>query len=489
MPQSVADNRTIFVILGLLLMVLASAMLPSALVDAAAGNSDWHVFLVAAAFAFFTGTTLFLTNRHRFARLSIRGSFVLTNLAWIMLSAFGALPFLFSSTKLDYADAFFEAISGLTTTGSTIMSHIDSLPPGILLWRALLQWIGGIGIIAMAIVILPILQVGGMQLFRTESSDRSEKVLPRPGQLSRALFLVYFLLSFSCAGTYWLAGMTPFEAILHAMATVSTGGFSTYDRSFGHYSQPGIHWAAIVFMILGSLPFALYIRTLRGDRRALLRDSQVRTFLLMLLAATLFSTFWLHFREHILYLDALRHAMFTVVSIVTTTGFTTIDYSPWQGIAILIFVLTMIGGCTGSTAGGIKVFRFEIIALIYRRQVRQLIHPHDVVVLSYNGRVVHGPIRSAVMGFVAFFLLSVAVTTVGLTMIGLDFVTSISSAVTALCNVGPGLGPVVGPSGSFAPLPNGAKWILSAAMLLGRLELQTVLVLLLPAFWQGWRSA
>jgi len=489
MPQTTADSRTIFVILGLLLMALASAMLPSALVDAAADNPDWRVFLIAASFTFFTGTTLYLTNRNRFAKLSIRGSFILTNLAWIVLSAFSALPFLFSSTKLDYADAFFEAISGLTTTGSTILSHIESLPPGILLWRALLQWIGGVGIIAMAIVILPILQVGGMQLFRMESSDRSEKVLPRPAQLSRAIFVVYLLLTIGCASAYWLAGMTPFQAALHAMTTVSTGGFSSFDTSLGHFSQAGIHWTAIAFMILGSLPFVLYIRTLRGDRRAFLRDSQVRTFLLMLLAATVFSAFWLHFRESILYLDALRYAAFTVVSIVTTTGFTTIDYSPWQGIAILIFVLTMIGGCTGSTAGGIKVFRFELITLIYRRQVRQLIRPHDVVVLSYNGRVVHGPIRSAVMGFVAFFLLSVAATTVGLTIIGLDFVTSISSAVTALCNVGPGLGPVVGPSGSFAPLPDNAKWILSAAMLLGRLELQTVLVLLLPAFWQGWTSA
>jgi len=485
MPRTTSDTRTIFVILGLMLITLGGAMLPSAIIDALVEQPDWRVFLTAAAFTFFVGMTLFLTNRGRFAKLSIRASFLLTNLAWIAMSAFGALPFLFSSTNLSYADAFFEAISGLTTTGSTIFSHIESLSPGMLLWRALLQWIGGIGIIAMAIVMLPILRVGGMQLFRMESSDRSEKVLPRPAQLNRAILQVYLLLTVGCATGYWLAGMTPFQAALHAMATVSTGGFSSFDTSLGHYAGHGIHWVAIVFMTLGGLPFVMYIRAFMGDRRAFLRDSQVRTFLLMLLAATLFSAFWLHFREHIVYLDALRYAAFTVVSIVTTTGFTIIDYSPWQGIAILIFVLTMIGGCTGSTAGGIKVFRFEILALIYRRQVRQLIHPHDVVVLSYNSRVVRGPIRSSVMGFVAFFLLSVAATTVGLTIVGLDFITSISGAVTALCNVGPGLGPVIGPSGSFAPLPDSGKWILSAAMLLGRLELQTVLVLLLPAFWQA----
>ena len=476
----------IFVILGLLLMALASAMLPSALVDAAADNPDWRVFLVAASFTFFTGTTLYLTNRSRFAKLSIRGSFILTNLAWIVLSAFGALPFLFSSTNLDYADAFFEAISGLTTTGSTILSHIESLPPGILLWRALLQWIGGVGIIAMAIVILPILQVGGMQLFRMESSDRSERAFPQVRRYTAALVITYCGLTVCCALFLRLAGMTGLEAVVHAMTTLSTGGYSTSDASIGHFDSLVIHWIVTVFMLMGGLPFVIYIQMVRRGPLVFIRDTQIRGYLAFLGIAISCIATWLWLKDDFAPLRAISEAAFNVVSVVTTTGYATTDYSRWGTLPFgVFFLLIFVGGCTGSTGGGIKIFRFQILWSALRHYVWSRIFPHGVHPMTYGGRPVSADVVLGVLVFILTFLMTVAVTSMILEGLGLDLVTALSGAVTAVANVGPGLGDVIGPAGNFATLPDSAKWVLSLAMLLGRLEFLTVLVLLVPSFWRG----
>jgi trk system potassium uptake protein TrkH len=360
------------------------------------------------------------------------------------------------------------------------------MPPGILLWRAMLQWLGGIGIIVMGIAMLPYLRVGGMQLFRMESSDRSEKALPRAAQLAGATSTAYLVLSVACAAAYWAAGMSGFEAIAHAMTTVSTGGYSTSDASLGHFASPAIHWICTLFMILGALPFVIYIRAVRGKTDALWKDSQVRHFLTGLGLAILAMALWLWMERDERIADALLLAAFNVVSVVTTTGFATADYGQWGALAVGgFFFLTFMGGCAGSTSGGIKVMRFEIAAIVIRRQLKRLILPHGVFPMMYRGQTLSSDVIRSVLNLVFVFIAVFVVFATCLSLLGLDFITAISGAATALANVGPGLGDVIGPAGNFSTLPDAAKWILSAGMLLGRLEFFTVLVLLVPEFWRG----
>jgi trk system potassium uptake protein TrkH len=412
--------------------------------------------------------------------------FLLTSLSWIAISAFSALPLMFSQLQLSYTDAFFESISGITTTGSTVLVGLDTMPRDILLWRALLQWLGGIGIIVMAIAILPFIRVGGMRLFQTESSDRSEKPFARAASTAKAIGTVYLALSMICAFAYWLAGMSLFDAITHAMTTLSTGGYSTYDSSLAHFPQPVIHWIAIVFMILGGLPFVQYVRLLKGDHRSLWYDRQVRTFLLFLTIVTLVVALDLYGSSTMRPEYALRVAALNITSVVTTTGYASADYTTWGHFAVVsFFFLTFVGACSGSTSGGIKIFRFQVAYLLLRNQLYKLIHPYVVMPLRYNDRAVTNEIVYSLVGFSFFFAVSVALLTLALALVGLDLVTSLSGAATALANVGPGLGDIIGPAGNFATLPDSAKWLLCFGMLLGRLEIMTVLVLFVPAFWRG----
>lgn len=476
--------RPVLFLLGLLLLALAAAMAPPALADFASRNPDWRVFATSAAFTFFAGGTLTLAYRGEAVRLDLRQAFLLTAASWVIVSAFSALPFLFSNLRLNYSDAFFEAVSGLTTTGSTVLVGLDTMPPGILLWRGMLQWLGGVGIIGMAVAILPYLRVGGMQLFRMESSDRSEKVLPRAGQITAAIGASYLALSVACALAYWAAGMTGFEAIAHSMTTLATGGYSTTDASFGRFS-PAAQWVSIVFMTLGGLPFVLYVRMLRGQPFALARDSQVRALVGFLVSASLAMAIWLWLARGMAPDEALRHATFNVISIVTTTGFATADYGAWGDVAVFaFFLLTFVGGCTGSTAGGIKPFRFQIAWRMIKRQVGRLIHPNAVLPLRYEGRAVTDEVALSVLAFVIVYLATVVAIGLALAAMELDFLTAFSGAATAVGNVGPGLGPIIGPAGNFSSLPDAAKWVLSVGMLLGRLELFTFLVLLAPGFWR-----
>lgn len=480
------DLRPVFLIVGLLLMALAAAMALPALVDAAWGNPDWHVFVISAAVTGGVGGTLVLACRGIRLELGLRQAFVLTTASWATLAAFAALPFVFSHLAASYTDAFFESMSGLTTTGSTILTGLDTMPPGILLWRALLQWVGGIGIIVMGMAVLPFLRVGGMQLFRTESSDRSEKILPRPGQIAAAIGLVYVVLTVLCAAGYAAFGMTGFEAVAHAFTTVATGGYSTSDGSIGHFASPGIEWTAVLFMLGGSLPFVLYVRTLQGRYGAMWRDAQVRTLLAFLAVAVAAATAYLWASGRAGPEDALRLAAFNVVSVVTTTGYASADYAQWGGFAVVGFlVLMFVGGCTGSTAGAIKAFRFVVVLALLRRQVRRLWQPHAVVPLTYQRREVPDEVVASVVAFFTLYSAALVALTLCLGALGLDIVTSLSGAATALGNVGPGLGAQIGPAGTFAALPDAAKWLLSGGMLLGRLELFTVLVLLVPAFWRA----
>ncbi|HET6522169.1 MAG TPA: TrkH family potassium uptake protein [Geminicoccaceae bacterium] len=481
------DLRPILTAVGILLIILSLFMLPPLVADLVSGNPDWRAFVVAGAVTLFAGVSLVLTNRApATGELSARQAFVLTTSAWLFVTVFASLPLVFSTLEdLTLADCFFEAMSGITTTGATVIFGLDTAPPGILLWRAILQWLGGIGIIVMGIAILPMLRVGGMQLFRTESTDLSEKILPRAAQIASAIGLIYLAFTLVCAVLYWLAGMTPFDAAAHALTTVATGGYSTSDASIAVFQSAAVEWIAVVFMILGAIPFVLYIQVVNGAPGAFLRDSQVRWFLGILAGSVLAIALWLVFSLGLPAGTAIRHAAFNTVSIVTTTGYASADYGIWGAFPVTaLFFLMCVGGCTGSTTGGIKVFRFTVLYATASAQVFRLIQPHGVVLATYNGRPLPEAVAVAVMAFITLFGFCFAALALALSMLGLDYLTAMSGALTALANVGPGLGPIIGPTGNFAPLPESAKWLLAFAMLLGRLELLTVLILFSPAFWR-----
>lgn len=490
-PPSLAGRGMLPVayLVGQVLMAVSGLMLFPMSVDMAAGNDDWQAFAMAAALAFFLGFVMRRSGRGSLkGGLTIRQAFLLTPLSWMMVATIGALPFFFSDfglTSGSVTNAFFESMSGLTTTGSTVIGNLNEAPPGFLLWRAILQWAGGIGIIGVAIAVLPTLGIGGMQLFRTESSDRSEKVMPKVRQIAMAVAMVYLGLTILAGICYWLAGMTPFEAVAHALTTLSTGGFSTSDQSFGAWQDNGIQWIATIFMLAGGIPFVLYIRFMAGERSALW-DSQVRAFLIFLGLAATGIAFYLLVTGQYGVEAAFRNAAFSVVSVVTTTGYATADYSTWGGVAVgAFFGLTFMGGCTGSTSGGIKIFRFQVLILLLRSHFRSLLYPRGVFPRSYNDKPLGNDVVASVIVFFAIFFVCYSLITIALMAMDLDFLTSASAAVTALANVGPGLGDTIGPAGNFSTLPAAAKWVLSFAMLLGRLELFTVLILFMPRFWRG----
>ncbi|HEY8383417.1 MAG TPA: TrkH family potassium uptake protein [Microvirga sp.] len=480
--------RPVLYIISQMLLALAAAMLLPTVVDLGTGDPNWMSFLVGSVLTFACGSGLFLTTRCRLSGgLNLRQAFILTPLAYSTLVLFAALPLYISDyaqLEDNFTNAFFEAMSGLTTTGATVIVGLDMAPMSLLLWRALLQWLGGIGIIGVAIAILPALGVGGMQLFRTESSDRSEKVMPRVREIATAITLIYVGLTVACSALYWLAGMPAFDALAHGLTTVSTAGFSTSDHSMGNFS-PAAQWIGTVFMLAGGIPFVLYVRLLRSETDSL-RDSQVRDYLALVLIVVLGLAAWLVLSGRHDAEAALRLAAFNVVSVVTTTGYATADYTLWGNIAVgAFFLLAFVGGCTGSTSGGIKVYRFQVMATMLRSHLRHLIYPRGVFQRVYAGRLLPDEVVASVVAFFAFFLLCCSGLTLVLMALDLDFLTSASAAVSTLSNVGPGLGPIIGPAGNFSTLPDTAKWLLAFAMLLGRLELFTVLVLFLPQFWRG----
>jgi trk system potassium uptake protein len=484
----VIDLRPVLFLVGWFLAALAAIMLVPALVDVAAGNPDWATFLTSSLLTLFVGVSLALATRQQGQiTLARRQAFLLTSAVWVAAAAFGALPFaLGEGLGLSYTDGFFEAMSGITTTGSTVMVGLDGAPPGILLWRALLQWVGGVGFIAIGVAVLPALRIGGMQLFQTESSDRSEKIVPRVAQLAGAILTAYVGLTALCAVAYGLAGMGGFDAVTHAMTTLSTGGYGNYDASFAHFRNPAVEWVGVAFMTAGGLPFVLYLRAARGDAGALWRDSQVRWYLGTLLVASLAVAVWIGATQAMLPGEALRAAAFNVVSVVTTTGYASADYATWGTFAaVAFFFLLFAGACTGSTSGGIKQFRYAVLYEEAVVQLRRLMQPHGAFLPLFNGRPIPEAVAVAVLAFFFLFALCTVALTVALSLCGLDFVTSLSGAATVLNNVGPGLGTEIGPSGNFAGLPDAAKWLLAFGMLLGRLELFTILVLLVPSFWRG----
>lgn len=478
------DLRPVFFICGVLLAILAVIMLVPIAADLTTMTEDWSAFVKASGVTLFVGISLILANRAEGFRLNLRQAFAFTGLSWLIIAAFSALPFAFSKLELSYTDAFFESMSGITTTGATVIIGLDNAPPGILLWRSILQWLGGIGIIVFALAFLPVLRVGGMQLFRTEAFETPEKVLPRAAQLAAGIGGVYIGLTAITMFVLWAAQMAPFDAINHAMTSIATGGFSTRDASIGAY-PPLIQWILFVAMIIGSLPFVFYIDAVRGRFDPLAKDSQVRVFLGVLAIAILLVFLWLIFDRGESMGAAITKAAFNVTSVMTGTGYATEGFDKWGPFPFAMFFLLMfIGGCAGSTTCGIKIFRFQVAYAVGHVQISRLMQPRGVFIPYYNRRPITDDVAQSVMGFLLFFALSYGVLALLLGMTGLDPITALSGAASAIANVGPGLGPIIGPESSYTGLNDTAKWLLSAGMLIGRLEIFAVLVLFLPSFWK-----
>ncbi|MBY0292283.1 MAG: TrkH family potassium uptake protein [Alphaproteobacteria bacterium] len=480
------QGRFVVFILGIFLSILSVAMAIPALMDLLYRDPDWVYFAESATITGFVGILLALGFRSEEEPIfEVRETFILTVSSWVMISAFASLPFILSSAAPTFTDAFFEAISGLTTTGVTVFRDLDYAPPGILLWRALLQWLGGIGIVVMAMTILPALKIGGMQLFRSEFSDRSEKYFPRVSQITSAILSTYLLMSALCGIAYWLAGMTPFQSICLMMSTVSTAGFATSDLSLGYFDDIWIESIAIVFMIMGSITLLLFTRLLHGDPKPLFRDSQVRVYVSLIAVTSALMAVWLWWTDQYDSLNALRYGTFAVVSIASTTGFTTADFNTWGSFGLIfLFLLMFVGGCTGSTAGGIKIFRYQILFKAAKQQILQLRRPHGVFVPLYNDQRLKETDFMSVLAFFALYIFCYAALALSFALCGLDVISSLSGSATILGNVGPGLGAQIGPSGNFGTLSETAKWLTIFGMLLGRLELLTLLILFTPHFWR-----
>jgi trk system potassium uptake protein TrkH len=472
-------------LLGPILMGLAVLMLIPCIVALQFNSPDLQAFLISEGVTIAAAVLLMATRMKGRPHLRIREMFLLTNLSWLMVCGFGALPFILSHTVGSFTDAIFESVSGVTTTGATVLSGLDSLPRDILLWRSIMQWIGGLGIVALGAAVLPFLRIGGMRLFKTESSDLSDKALPRTRRILMQLLVIYVSISAICALAYNLGGMSVFDAINHAMTTVSTGGFSTHDRSIAHFDSSVIEVIAMVFMLLAAMPFMLYLPLLFGRIKPLLSDGQVRGMLSIYGSAAVLCLAWLVATEQFGPGLALREAIFGVLSIATTTGYVSADYTSWGSFAIvLFFFLTFVGGCSGSTSGGIKIFRFRIAWIMLLETIQRLLHPRATFSRSFENQAVTDEIMASVMAFALTFAWTVGIAATLLAALGNDFVTSFSAAATATANVGPGIGDVIGPSQNFAALSDASKWVVCSAMLLGRLEIFTVLILLTPSFWR-----
>ncbi|MEM9870972.1 MAG: TrkH family potassium uptake protein [Pseudomonadota bacterium] len=480
------DLRPVGYVIGLLVAVLGAAMLLPMLVDLAEGRGHWFVFAESALITLVVGGVMALSCANSVREgLTIQQTFLLTTGVWLALPVFGALPFWFGATEAAYVDAFFEAMSGLTTTGSTVLSGLEDLPKGLLLWRGILQWLGGIGIIVVAMVFLPELRVGGMQIFRTEAFDTFGKILPRATEIASRISVIYLALTLICALAYIGAGMDAFDATVHAMTTIATGGFANYDASFAAFG-PAASYVACIFMILAALPFVRFVQLSAGTARPLIHDTQIHVFL-----ATAFGVVSLIALANVIRTEditepALRTALFNSVSLMTGTGYANADYMQWGGFAVAVLFFTgLIGGCAGSTACSIKVFRYQLLFASIRAQLQKTRSPHGIFTPRYAGRPVGEDVLNSVMSFFMFFVVTLGVLAVALAMTGLDFVTSVSGAATALANIGPGFGDQIGPAGNFADLNDTAKWLLSAGMLIGRLELMAVYVIFTVGFWRA----
>ena len=478
-----SNYKTVFFTLGILQIILGIFMLIPIFVQFFFKEID-SSFFGASIITIIFGTLFFLSNLDHDKKLNLQQAFLLTALSWLSIAIFGSLPLIFSEVNFSFTNAFFESMSGITTTGSTIIPNLDEMPKAILLWRAILQWLGGIGIIVMAITLMPIMNVGGMQLFKISNSDSSEKILPKSKEIALRLIYIYSGLTTLCAISYKILGMDTFDSITHSMTTIATGGFSNYNESIGFFNSFPIEISAMIFIILGSLPFIAYIKFLNGNRRIFFSDIQIRTFLKIILISILILSIYL-FLDKSSELN-FRTVLFNVISILTGTGYVNAQFDNWGGFPLIIFIgLMFIGGCAGSTTCGIKIFRFQILYSFVLTQLKKIIYPKGIFVVKYNQSPVDNKFTASIISFIYMYLVIFFAITALLSLTGLDFITSISGAATSISNVGPGLGSTIGPNGNFSSLPDISKWILSFGMILGRLELFAILVLFLPSFWRN----
>lgn len=480
------DFRPVGYVVGLLVFGLGVSMLFPMLWDSYQGNGHWFIFLESALLTCTIGGLTALASANGSTdRLSIQQTFILTTSVWVALPLFGALPFYLGNTGISFVDSFFEAMSGLTTTGSTILVGINDLPEGLKLWRGLLQWFGGIGVIVMAMVFLPALRIGGMQLFRSEGFDTFGKILPRAGQIAQSISIIYLTLTILCFLSYLAAGMSGVDAIVHAFTTIATGGFSNSDSSFVNYG-PTVEYVACFFMLLAALPFVRYVQFVSGNARPFFEDSQIRTFFLVILGLVVVLTVWQSFEFNNFGEKTIRKAFFSIVSIITGTGYVSVDYGSWGTFAVsFFFFLGLVGGCAGSTSCSIKIFRFQLLFASIKTQLQRIHSPNGIFSPRYEGRVIQEDVLSSVISFFVLFMVSIGIFSVLLGLTGLDFVTSISGAATAFANVGPGLGSEIGPTGNFSGLNDIAKYLLITAMLIGRLELLVIYAILTVNFWRS----
>jgi len=481
-----SNNKTVFFAIGVLLITLGTFMLIPFIVQFIYDERN-GTFLSSASITIFIGILLVLTNLEENKKLNLQQAFLLTTLSWLCIAIFGSIPFLLSNLNLSIVDAFFESMSGITTTGSTIITNLNIAPKGILIWRAILQWLGGIGVIVMAITVLPLLSVGGMQLFRMESSDTTQKILPRAREITTIISIIYLTLTFACGVAYWFVGMNIFDSIAHSMTTIATGGFSTYSSSIGYFQNPKIEIIAIIFIVLGSIPFIAYLKFVKGDQKIFFKDVQIRGLIYIFIVSTLLMLLYLLFsNKEYSFAENLRISTFNVVSILSGTGYVTSDFGLWGKFPLIFFLFLMfIGGCAGSTTCGIKIFRFQILGLFILNQIRKLIYPHGIFPMKYNNEKINNPFIYSIMTFIFLYFFIFFILAALLSLDGLDFVTALSGSASAISNVGPGLGDVIGPNGNFSNLSNFSKLSLSLGMLLGRLELFAVLVLFFPSFWKN----
>jgi len=478
-----SNYKTVFFTLGILQIILGVSMFIPIIVQFFYSEIDSSFFGSSIVTIIF-GTLFFLSNLDHDKKLNLQQAFLLTALSWISIAIFGSLPFVFSSIELSITDSFFESMSGITTTGSTIISDLENAPKGLLLWRAILQWLGGIGIIVMAITLMPIMNVGGMQLFKISSNDSSEKILPKSKEIALRLIYIYSGLTGLCAITYWIFGMGKFDSLTHSMTTIATGGFSNYNESIGYFNSLPIEVSSMFFIILGSIPFIAYIKFISGNKKIFLNDIQIKTFLKIIIFTVIILSIYLLFSNHDNF--NLRSIFFNTISILSGTGYVNAEFDNWGSFPITLFLALMfIGGCAGSTACGVKIFRIQILYLFILNQLKKIIYPKGVFVIKYDQSAVDEKFIASIISFIYFYIVIFFILTALLSLTGLDFVTAISGAATSISNVGPGLGPIIGPNGDFSSLPDLSKWILTVGMILGRLELFAILVLFLPSFWKN----
>ncbi len=478
-----SNYKTVFFTLGILQIILGIFMLLPIIIQFFYSEIDSSFFGAALVTTIF-GILFFLSNLDHDKKLNLQQAFLLTSLSWLSIAIFGSLPFIFSNIEFSITNAFFESMSGITTTGSTIIPNLENMPKGILFWRAILQWLGGIGIIVMAITLMPIMNVGGMQLFKISNNDSSEKILPKSKEIAIRLIYIYFGLTALCAISYKILGMNVFDSMTHSMTTIATGGFSNYNESIGFFDSVYIEISAMIFIILGSLPFIAYIKFLSGNRGIFFSDIQIKTFIKTIAFSTILLIVYLILNNSS-NLD-IRSIFFNVISILTGTGYVNAQFDNWGGFPLLLFLgLMFIGGCAGSTTCGVKIFRIQILWSFVGNQLKKIIYPKGIFVLKYDKNPIDNKFVSSIISFIYMYLIIFFIITALLSLTGLDFITSISGAATSISNVGPGLGSVIGPNGNFSSLPDISKWILTLGMILGRLELFAILVLFLPSFWRN----